>query len=87
MKALLRLAVIGLAFGATGALAQGDYGSHGNYGSRGDSDARSSAGSSAINRSVFGARTSEVSVQATMAPAAPGDDIRNANSALWGVGG
>lgn len=56
MKALLRLAVVALAFGATSAFAQSDYGS-------------------------------QVTAGATMAPAAPGDDIRNANSALWGVGG
>jgi hypothetical protein len=76
MRKLSTAAFAVLAFGASGAFAQGVLSPR-----TPDAQDSYSAQPSPSNSSVG------ASQGATMAPAWQGQDIRNANSALWGVGG
>ena len=76
MKALLKVAVVGLAFTASGAFAQGVF------------SRMPGAGHTYIESGFWRADGNLVAAPtATAAPYMRGDDIRNANSSLWGVGG
>jgi hypothetical protein len=95
MKASIKWAVIGLAFAATGAFGQAAHSTRTDRGrSYTDSsywatpaDTRSSTGASAAVNGPNVTTPQAAAPGPTMAPWSYGDDIRNANSALWGVGG
>lgn len=98
MKAAIKWAVAGLAFGtafAQGALAarteRGLSYTESSYWATPrtayGNDASSVGTSAAVNGPIVTTPQVAVSPGPTMAPWANGDDIRNANSALWGVGG
>ncbi len=86
MKGIIKASVIGLTFAAAGAFAQSTYtppteSTYTQPPATRDAkrlDNRRYQDSRQVDSTWHGA---------TAAPYAPGDDIRNANSALWGVGG
>src|SRR5205807_1257047 len=83
MKGIFKASVVGLAFATTGAFAQGTYPSPDTTYTQPSGDTRR-----IDNRRTQDARAVDPRWQgATAAPYFAGDDVRNANSALWGVGG
>jgi hypothetical protein len=91
MKKLSTAAFAVLAFSASGAFAQGVLSprtpdTQDSYSAQ-PSPSTSSVGASQVRDSRPGDLGGSPWQGATMAPAWQGQDIRNANSALWGVGG
>jgi hypothetical protein len=91
MKGIFKASVIGLAFATvgatTGALAQGTYTTPSPDSTYTQTQPARDA-RRIDNRRFPDAREVDSTWHgATAAPYYPGDDVRNANSALWGVGG